>query len=73
MDILKNWITLLKHIEALSEKSCLELLEKEKAGQKRVAFLLRIYGRMNKQRTQRERAALRKLANEHTKSSNNRL
>jgi len=61
-DILRNWVVLLAEVNKLSEADCAELLEQEKKGNRRVAFMLRIYGRMNKQRTQRERAALRKLA-----------
>lgn len=61
-DILRNWVVLLAEINKISEAGCAELLEQEKNGNRRIAFMLRIYGRMNKQRTQRERAALRKLA-----------
>lgn len=57
-DLLQDWGTLNRNIQQLSEEDCMQLLKKEKAGQQRLSFLLRIYGRLNKLRTQRERNEL---------------
>lgn len=58
VDLLKNWSTLNEHLHDLTEQQCSELLKKEKKGKKRVAFLIRIYGRFNTLRTERERLEL---------------
>lgn len=63
--MLQNWKELLANINDLCEESCKKLLEQEKKGRKRLSFMLRIYGRMNAQRTKRERNELRKIANEN--------
>lgn len=60
MSILKDWATLNSHIMELSEKKLMELLDKEKAGENRVSFLIRIQGRINKLAARRETASLAK-------------
>lgn len=60
--ILKNWATLNAVLQDLSEKECEELLTNERNGQRRLQFLLRLYGRYNKLRSQRERNTLIKAA-----------
>lgn len=59
--LLTNWNTLANagnKLNELSEEACWQLLALEKAGKNRLQFLLRIYGRANKLRTQRERQEL---------------
>lgn len=60
MDILKTWVTLCEGIGDLTEKECWDALKREQKGQHRVQFLLRLYGRANKLRFQRERRELLK-------------
>lgn len=67
--MLKNWRTLLKSIDSLSEEALNKLLEEEKRGQCRLAFMLRIYGRMNALRTKRERAKIREFYNAKNKNT----
>lgn len=57
-DLLVDWGTLNKHIQTLTEKECAALLEREKNGDNRLSFVLRIYGRLNKLRNKRERKEL---------------
>lgn len=59
-DLLKNWLTLNEKIHGCTEKDCAELLAREKRGQRRATFLLRIYGRFNTLRCVRERGELLK-------------
>ncbi len=56
--VLKNWQCLQAELHTLTEKQCWELLEVEKTGHRRTQFLLRIYGRANKLRGNRERLNL---------------
>lgn len=62
-DLLKNWHDLNAHIKELDEKQAWDLLEQEKNGKRRLGFLMRLYGRFNMMRTERERGelAMRKL------------
>jgi hypothetical protein len=56
---IENWRVLNKKISKLSEKKCVELLSFERAaGNPRLMIMLRLYGRINKLRTQRERHEL---------------
>lgn len=57
-DLLQAWGTLNKEMQKITEEGCAELLKREKKGRRRLSFLLRIYGRFNKLRTQRERNEL---------------
>lgn len=56
-EALQNWESLNNALRdsSLTEKQGWDLLEKERKGQRRLAFMLRIYGRANKMRTERER------------------
>lgn len=55
---LQNWQSLQEALPHLTEKQCWDLLETERAGHRRVQFLLRLYGRANKLRGKRERRNL---------------
>lgn len=55
---LSSWIELNKSLQLISEKECWKLLDTEKKGQRRTNFLLRIHGRANKLRAERERREL---------------
>lgn len=55
---LSSWVAMNEALKTLSEKDCWKLLENEKKGQKRAQFLLRIHGRANKLRAERERREL---------------
>ena len=55
---LLNWATLNEDLHYLTEVECWALLKAEQKGKKRLQFLLRIYGRANRMRTQRERNEL---------------
>lgn len=57
-DVLSNWTNLNKNINNLSEKECAEALQKEKKGERRLTFLLRLYGRFSVLRMKREREDL---------------
>lgn len=52
---LETWKALNKKLENATEKECWDLLKKEKDGKNRPQFKLRIFGRANKMRTERER------------------
>lgn len=56
--LLENWAALNASLMDLSEEQVETLLNEERSGQKRPAFLLRLYGRFNTLRTQRERREL---------------
>lgn len=58
LEALKTWTGLNDYLRSASETQCAELLEKEDKGKRRVQFLLRIYGRYNRIRSDRERRAL---------------
>ena len=53
-----NWRDLNKKLNLLSESEVLELLEAERAGQRRVTFLERLHQRYTALRTARERIEL---------------
>ena len=53
-----NWRELNKKLNLLSESEVLELLEAERAGQRRVTFLERLHQRYTALRTARERIEL---------------
>jgi hypothetical protein len=55
---LDNWGKLNEFLKQATEEQCTELLKLEKKGKKRLQFKLRIYGRLNKMRTERERNEL---------------
>lgn len=55
---LSSWVAMNEALKTLSEKDCWKLLETEKKGGKRAQFLLRIHGRANKLRAERERREL---------------
>jgi len=59
-DPLKNWTTLNEQINRLSEKEVKMLLDRErkKGSKRRLQFVIRLYGRYNILRTQRERESL---------------
>lgn len=56
-DSLKTWNSLNTALQSddVDEDECLRLLKIERAGQRRLQFMLRLYGRYNKLRTERER------------------
>lgn len=62
-DTTDSWLDLNARLKDANEKSCEELLQIEKTYKKRPHFLLRIYGRFNKLRSERERREL--LGAEH--------
>lgn len=55
---LSSWVNMNEALKTLTEDKCWKLLEEEKAGQKRAQFMLRIHGRANKLRAERERREL---------------
>lgn len=57
-DALRNWSTLNDVLKTLDEDQCWKLLDEEKAGKRRAGCLLRIYGRANQLRGERERREL---------------
>ena len=58
VNYLENWIVLNKHVQKLSEETVYGLLQEESKGARRPQFLLRLYGRYNKLRSERERSEL---------------
>lgn len=59
-EALNTWISLNEKLQdtATTEEECWKLLKVERAGQRRLQFMLRIFGRANKLRTERERKAI---------------
>lgn len=55
INYLENWAVLNENVQNLDEETLSELIEKEKHGEARPQFLIRLYGRYNKLRTIRER------------------
>lgn len=53
-DVLHSWRSLDKHILKLNEDELWNILAVELAGQKRRLFIIRIFGRANKLRANRE-------------------
>ena len=61
-DPLATWLGLNNVAPTLTEEECLALLEREKAGKRRVQFMLRLHSRLNRVRADRERLQIQKLA-----------
>lgn len=57
-DYLKTWLLLNEGLRTLTEEQCWRLLAEERAGKRRPQYLLRIFSRANKLRTDRERAEI---------------
>lgn len=57
-ELLENWTVLNENLAGLHEHELKQLLEMERTGKKRVQMLIRIHGRFNKVRAQREREEL---------------
>lgn len=57
-DALRSWTSLNSVLHALSEEECWALLRAERGAARRPQVLLRVYGRANRLRTQRERRDL---------------
>lgn len=55
IDYLENWSVLNTHLQGLDEDTVRKLLKREMKVGKRTALLLRLYGRYNILRTDRER------------------
>jgi hypothetical protein len=55
---LLNWGNLQAALREMTEAQCWALLDEEKSGKRRIQFLLRIYGRANTLRCERERRGL---------------
>lgn len=58
IDYLENWSVLNENVQNLDEETLWKLLQRERKGEKRTQFLIRLYGRYNKLRTVRERKEL---------------
>ncbi len=54
----QTWLELQESLKVATEEDCQTLLKQEKKGRQRVQYLLRIYGRFNVLRTERERSEL---------------
>lgn len=55
IDYLENWVVLNKHVQKLDEDTLRKLIDKEKKGHNRPQFLVRLHGRYNRLRAQREK------------------
>jgi len=55
---LNSWKSLNDFLRTANEEQCIELLKREKRGDARVHFLIRIHGRLNVTRAARERQEL---------------
>lgn len=55
---LASWPALQDALKKTTEENAWALLKEEQGSKRRVQYLLRIYGRANKLRTERERRAL---------------
>jgi hypothetical protein len=62
-EILSSWVYLNNTLRKATEDEAKSLLDAEKSGRKRATVLLRIYGRYNQLRGERERREL--LTSEH--------
>jgi uncharacterized protein YbgA (DUF1722 family) len=75
--VLANWTALNDALRTIDEKRCRQLLEREKNNKRRVAFLMRIYGKFNQLRCDRERRELltpiKKEAHVNTEANHDRL
>ena len=54
-DIIQNWNKMNESLNTLTEEQCLELLQLEQSGRRRVHMLNRIHARFTKLRSERER------------------
>ena len=63
-DALNTWKSLNEALQSdeTGEEECLRLLQVERKNQRRLQFMLRLYGRYNKLRTERERRELAAVA-----------
>lgn len=61
-EALKTWVALNAELTTANEDRCNDLLKKELAGRRRLAFMLRIHSRLNKERADRERQELTEKA-----------
>jgi hypothetical protein len=57
-EALSNWLNMNNALRTATEEECFKLLLHEKENRQRLAFMLRIYGRYNQLRAQRERMEL---------------
>mgnify|MGYP001152037944 CR=1 FL=1 len=57
-ECVETWARLNETIMELTEEDCLTLLKQEMEGQRRVQVMLRLYGRFNKLRCERERTGI---------------
>ena len=57
-EVLSTWVTLNNALRNATEAECSSLLAHEKANRKRTTVLLRVYGRFNQLRGERERREL---------------
>jgi hypothetical protein len=55
---LDNWLVLNKVLRTIDIDDCKEMLSTEQAGKRRLNYMLRIYGRYNRLRSDRERREL---------------
>lgn len=60
-EALNSWVDLNTALKDATEERAKQLLEAEKAGRRRPQFLLRIHGRLNKVRAERERLEILKF------------
>lgn len=60
--VLANWSSCNDYLREATEAQASGLLEIEKAGQRRVQYLLRIHARYNRERAKRERSELLKAS-----------
>lgn len=58
LSMLRSWEALNTWLRSAKEEQCRQLLHVEKSSKRRSAFLLRIFGKYNRLRTERERREL---------------
>lgn len=61
-----TWAEVLEVLRNGTEEECWELLEKEKSTHRRIPFMMRIFGRANDMRAERERSELLSIAGAKT-------
>lgn len=64
-DLLEDWGVLNKNLLTLDEAACKALLKREQKGKNRLSFVIRIHGRYNVLRNERERWELTMSASPH--------
>ena len=62
--LLQSWTELSSAFQELTEDECAALLDSELKGKRRIQIVLRLHGRLNKLRIQRERGELMTLLGE---------